>query len=694
INVGALPPGKECHVKIQYVTELELIDENFIRFVVPTTIAPRYNPSLGHLQSPDKTKSEYVQKTPYSMWFQAHVLRGGPYKIMQVANLSHPVNVNISRQSIDVSSESIALDRDIILDIDLPDNRPTTLVAIEQYNDSRKDAILLTFTPRLSDFMKISSGKEEITTEFIFIVDCSGSMTEANGIGLAKEAMLLFIRSLPVGSHFNIIRFGSNFDILFKNEILTAVYDEQTAKQAENLTRSMAADFGGTELLEPLKYLKAHPPIKGRSRQIFLLTDGEISNTNEVIELCRSMSLTTRIFTFGLGYSPSRSLVKGLARATNGHFVFAPPNSKVDTYVGGQLARALQPSLVNARLEWHGLLTNGLQSPKTIPPLYVNDRVLVYKLLEDEDLKRQNVSVDFMIGEHKIDTIKLSSNIAYKGDMIHRLAAKALIQELQHKEYNKDTKNETTVEQDIITLSMTHQILSPYTAFVGVENTTSKNNNTHSKVRHVPIQISKGDEHLFSSSRPYYSSYPGPMGHPNAWMGMAHAPMYRSSTTGSRGSKGMFYSSYSRVAVHPGPPGPSGFPGLAGPPSHKINSWNNYPMQFDSVPVATTTTASLLTTDPVRWLIDQQSFNGAWILSEKDVKTLTDGKSLDTFKSTISEAKDTLTTALAIAVLELKYAAQKNLWYGIVEKGRKQLYSFGLSNDQVNALINEIKNKL
>ncbi len=122
----------------------------------------------------------------------------------------------------------------------------------------------------------------KILIYFYLLVDCSGSMTEANGIGLAKEAMLLFIRSLPVGSHFNIIRFGSNFDILFKNETLTAVYDEKTAKAAETLTRSMEANFGGTELLEPLKHLKNHPPIQGRSRQIFLLTDGEISNTNEV----------------------------------------------------------------------------------------------------------------------------------------------------------------------------------------------------------------------------------------------------------------------------------------------------------------------------------------------------------------------------------------------------------------------------
>jgi hypothetical protein len=88
---------------------------------------------------------------------------------MEVANLSHPVNVSVSNQSIDVSSEAIALDRDIILDIDLPDNRPTTAVTIEQFNDSSQPAVLLAFTPRLSDFMKISNGKEETNTEFIFI---------------------------------------------------------------------------------------------------------------------------------------------------------------------------------------------------------------------------------------------------------------------------------------------------------------------------------------------------------------------------------------------------------------------------------------------------------------------------------------------------------------------------------------------
>ena len=56
-----------------------------------------------------------------------------------------------------------------------------------------------------------------------------------------------------------------------------------------------------------------------------------------------------------------------------------------------------------------------------------------------------------------------------------------------------------SAKQRITALSLTHQILSPYTAFVGVQKTMNRNDATAPpQIRHVPIQITKGDEHLFS----------------------------------------------------------------------------------------------------------------------------------------------------------------------------------------------------
>ncbi|CAF1268248.1 unnamed protein product [Rotaria sordida] len=343
INVGALLPGKECCITISYVSELDLIQNGrTIRFVVPTTIAPRYNPNQGDISSPAGTTSKYVQSSPYTIEFHCQVDKIG---VSRISSSSHSIQVDVGQQNvyvIEFAQQNTHLDRDILLDIDLSENRSNTIVAIEP------GAVMASFMPTDEDCRR-AMNNATITNEFMFIIDCSGSMSSESKIELAHQAMILFLKSLPVHCHFNIIRFGSNYQTLF-NEI-TAMYDEENARKAEQLINTMRADMGGTELLKPFEWLQKYPPEQSRARQIFLLTDGEISNVSEVLDLCRSMSTFARIFSFGLGDSPSRSLVKGLARTTNGHFVFIPPKSSVDVYVGEQLQKALQSCITNIQVK-------------------------------------------------------------------------------------------------------------------------------------------------------------------------------------------------------------------------------------------------------------------------------------------------------------------------------------------------------
>lgn len=56
--------------------------------------------------------------------------------------------------------------------------------------------------------VKLSSGAEY---HFFFIVDRSGSMSLNNRIQLAKNALTIFIQSLPVDCTFTIISFGTRF---------------------------------------------------------------------------------------------------------------------------------------------------------------------------------------------------------------------------------------------------------------------------------------------------------------------------------------------------------------------------------------------------------------------------------------------------------------------------------------------------
>jgi hypothetical protein len=241
INVGALPPGKECQIIISYISELNLVENGTkIRFVVPTTIAPRYNPEKGGISSPAGTTSKYVQSAPYTIGFRCQVEKEG---VARVSSISHPIQVEFNQKDIYVitfAQQNTHLDRDILLDVELAENRSNTIVAVEP------GAVMASFTPREEDCQRITNNIE-VTNEFIFVVDCSGSMGDENKIGLARQAMLLFLKSLPVNCHFNIIRFGSEYNSLF-NEI-TVVYNEENALKAEQLSKNMQADLGGTELV-------------------------------------------------------------------------------------------------------------------------------------------------------------------------------------------------------------------------------------------------------------------------------------------------------------------------------------------------------------------------------------------------------------------------------------------------------------
>jgi hypothetical protein len=251
INIGALPPSKECTITISYVTELNFTQGSTIGFVVPTTIAPRYNPDKSGIASPAGTTSKYVQSTPYTIEFRCRIEKMGRSQeeyITRVNSPSHPIQVDFSQQDayvITFAQQNTHLDRDILINIELSEKRSNTIVAVEP------GAVMAVFTPTEEDCRQGLNPDQ--TNEFIFVIDCSGSMQDENKTELTRQAMLLFLKSLPVDCYFNIIRFGSQYKSLFTD--ITAIYNEENAQKAEQLITGMKADLGGTELVNILSSL-------------------------------------------------------------------------------------------------------------------------------------------------------------------------------------------------------------------------------------------------------------------------------------------------------------------------------------------------------------------------------------------------------------------------------------------------------
>ena len=72
-------------------------------------------------------------------------------------------------------------------------------------------------------------------------------------ISTCKAALKLFIKSLPVGSKFSIISFGSNYNCMSIDGKNVIDYNDYTSKQALEKIEFFDADMGGTEIWEPLR---------------------------------------------------------------------------------------------------------------------------------------------------------------------------------------------------------------------------------------------------------------------------------------------------------------------------------------------------------------------------------------------------------------------------------------------------------
>lgn len=91
-----------------------------------------------------------------------------------------------------------------------------------------------------------------------------------------------------------------------------------------------------------------------KNKKIFLLTDGEVSNPQSVIQLARENADLARIHSFGVGYGCSKYLVKEVAKAGRGSYSFVDEKSEnLKGRVISALRKAVEPSLKECRFVYN-----------------------------------------------------------------------------------------------------------------------------------------------------------------------------------------------------------------------------------------------------------------------------------------------------------------------------------------------------
>ncbi|XP_076101131.1 von Willebrand factor A domain-containing protein 5A-like [Mytilus galloprovincialis] len=292
-KLGNLPAGEMALLTISYVVELSVETDGKVRFTLPTVLTPRYSPDVTHYGDTGNESSlgQVDIRTPCKVTFSAAV--SGCYNIKSVSSPKDKLNVKVNGDNLSALiglAEEFKFDHDLSFDIIYDNiNEPEIILEVgikEKDGLLKEDLLMLSFYPDLKQGDKTGDSKRE----FIFVIDRSGSMRN-DRIKKAKETLLLMFKSLPVGCLFNVVSFGSDFSTLFEQ---SEEYSEKTLDQALSLQAQMEANMGGTDILRPLKQIYSKNCKKGYPRQIFLLTDGGVRNTDEVIKLAKKNNGNTR----------------------------------------------------------------------------------------------------------------------------------------------------------------------------------------------------------------------------------------------------------------------------------------------------------------------------------------------------------------------------------------------------------------
>ncbi|XP_076968716.1 von Willebrand factor A domain-containing protein 5A-like isoform X1 [Tamandua tetradactyla] len=485
-NVGNLYPGSKVALTLHYVQELPLQADGALRYILPAILNPRYSlfgrsrRSCLHMKTPVVP----LKDLPYTLSMVATISsQHGIEKVQSNCSLSPLEYLGDKKTDAKVSlADGHKFDCDVELliyycEVHMPS------VAVEMGKPkTRPESLMGDPSAMVSFYPNIPEAQPPITNgEFIFLMDRSGSMQCAmskrekgrSRMDVAKETLVLLLKSLPLGCYFNVFGFGSTYEAFFQDSVR---YTQHTMEEALRKVKVMQANLGGTEILTPLHTIFNGPSISGHPLQLFVFTDGEVTDTFTVIKEVRNNRDRHRCFSFGIGEGASTSLIKGIARVAGGTSEFINSRSRMQTKALLALKRSLQPVVENVSLSWAlppGLSAKMLSPQQTV--IFKGQRLIIYAQLTGrmppEEMTGQ-VCLRYTLQGKSYEN-KVTFYLHPKHDAnftIHRLAAKSLLQ-VKDMGFRETPAND---KKEVLKISTECGVISSHTAFIAINKNLNK----------------------------------------------------------------------------------------------------------------------------------------------------------------------------------------------------------------------------
>src|SRR5260221_6214408 len=239
-------------------------------------------------------------------------------------------------------------------------------------NDDQDGYFVLVASPQL-DVKK----DEVIQKDFVFVLDCSGSMSGQKAIQ-AKTALNKILDSLNPGDRFTVIAFSSGVTA-YSTDLIAAESGERQRVKDWVLNFPVG---GGTNINDALlTALNTVDQKATRPHIVVFLTDGQatdgITATSSILANVKdSIRPQSRIYTIGVGADINQPLLDTLAQANRGTSMLVNETENLEARLGNFYAAIDSPVLVDLALDFGGMNVYDVQ-PDPIPDMFLGGQVVV-----------------------------------------------------------------------------------------------------------------------------------------------------------------------------------------------------------------------------------------------------------------------------------------------------------------------------
>ena len=287
---------------------------------------------------------------------------------------------------------------------------------------------------------------------FIFLIDQSGSMS-GNKIKIASQALILFLQSLPVGSYYQIIGFGSTYNLY---DELPKEYNKNNINKSIKIIESLEANLGGTNIFSPLDYIYnsfQHYDKINLPKNIFLLTDGAVRDKDITLELIEEYSLIFRIYSIGIGNDFDENFIENAGVLGKGNYNFCKNLNNLNSIIASEINKCCTSFItdleINCNLDKNNLINN-------IIPSFIRDNEIInlYYILKKEDNKDEKVKLEIRYKDNEVNKIiekkvEMNSEKIEKGEDFSKLIIYNYI--ITNKNLSNDKKIELALKYQLFT---------------------------------------------------------------------------------------------------------------------------------------------------------------------------------------------------------------------------------------------------